>query len=152
MASFLYSNAKMLLMNTGVDLNVASAFHICLVMTNTTTNTQNTITTMSGWTGGATGLDECDGVGYSRQTLTNLLVTEATTYAWWDFDNVTFTSVAAATRSIQGAVIYKGVVGAASDATNVPVAYIDFSAPFAANGSNILITWAASPDGVMKLT
>lgn len=142
MASFIYDNAKKLLMNGGLDLDTHD-IRILLVMSNTTCDTEDTKLTISGFTT----LDEMDGAGYARVALTNEAVTDSGTYGKFDADDVTFTAVSAGTRSITGAVIYRFIT---NDTDNVPIAYIDFGGDFAANGSNIVITWSAT--GIINLT
>lgn len=145
MASFLYDNAKKLLMNGGLDLDTHD-IRIALVMSNTTADTEDTKTTISGGTGFTT-LDEMDGAGYARVALTTEAVTDSGTYGKFDADDVTFTSVSAGTRSVTGALIFRFIT---NDTDNVPIAYIDFGGDFAANGSNIVITWSAT--GIINLT
>lgn len=146
MASFVYDNAKELLMQGTLDLHGATDIKILLAMSNTTADTDTTVATISAF--GT--LDELNvGAGsYARQSMATLAVTQETGYGKWDADNVTFTSCTAGTRNVVGAVIYRNVSGDA-DATNIPIAYIDLGS-FAANGSNIVITWSAT--GIINLT
>ena len=150
MASFAYTVAKTELLKGTIDLHTTGAdVRVILVMTSTTANTERDKLTISGF---AT-LDECDGAGYARVALTTETVTQVDGTSYWgmfDADNVTFTAVSLgiSLRSIQGALVYKHVT---NDTDSIPLFWIDTGGfPFAANGSNIVITWAAG--GVAQLT
>lgn len=111
-----------------------------LVMTNTTTDTEDDVNTVSAF---AT-LDEMDGSGYSRQTIGSQVVTEdaANNRAYFDGSDVTFTSLGAGTRQVQAAMVYKHV---GADSSNIPLAFIDTGGfPFSANGGNVTIQWNAN--------
>ncbi len=131
MASFAYTRALNNIMEAGINFNSADV-RCMLVMTNTTVDTQEDTTTISGFTT----LDEYDGSGYSRQTLSSKLVTENTTNnrAEFSFANVTFSSVAAGTRAAEGALFYLHVT---NDSDSVPLWFDDFASNITGDGGDI---------------
>jgi hypothetical protein len=89
-------------------------------------------------------LDECNGSGYARITLTTPTVTPDTTNnkGVWDMDNIIFVLVGTSTRTVTGILIYKHV---GADSANIPIAYIDTATglPITPNGSSITVSIAA---------
>jgi len=145
MSSFVYTRAKTLLGRGDLDLE-AHDIRLLLVMTNTTANTEEDKTTISGFTT----LDEMDGTGYARQALAGEAVNEDTTNNRAEFDatDATFTAVGAGTRQVKAAILYRFIT---NDTDNIPIAYIDSGGfPFTANGGNIVVQF--NVEGIVQLT
>jgi len=126
----------------------AADLRVILVMTNTTCDTEPDVQTMSGFTT----IDECDGVGYAELDL-------ASVAAAWDATNNRLEwdatdgdmdggggSIAAATRDVQGYVIYRYVDG--TDANDVPWGYRDIG-PYTMAGGPFDFVWNA--EGIAQL-
>ena len=147
MANFLYVIAKTGLLDGSIDLNTHD-IRCLLVMTNTTADTENTKTTLSGFTT----LDEMDGAGYTRQTLTGEAVAADNTNNRGEFtaSDITFASVSAGTRNVAGAILYRHIT---NDTDAIPIAYIDTAGtlafPFVPNGGSIKI--AANAQGLVQV-
>jgi hypothetical protein len=144
MANFVYTEAKRALLAGELDMN-AHDIRVMLVMTNTTADTEEDKTTISGFTT----LDEMDGAGYARQALANEAVAadNPNNRGEFDADNVNIANVSAGTRQVAGVVVFRHVT---NDADSVPICYIDDDCPFDANGGDIDITWNA--EGILQLT
>lgn len=148
MANFLYTNAKRALLAGELDLD-ANTIRCLLVMTNTTADTEKDKLTISGFTT----LDEMDGSGYSRQTLSGKAVAADNTNNRGEFtaSDITFQNVSAGTRSVAAAILYKFIT---DDTDSVPIAYIDTAGslafPLTPNGGNIKI--AANAEGFIQAT
>lgn len=142
MANFVYTNAKRAILAGEIDL-ASDDIRALIVMTNTTADTDEDAATL----GAITTLDEFDGSGYTRQALTTTEVTAdaANDRGVFSADDVTFANVSAGTRSAAAFVIYKHVT---DDTDAVPLLYIDtvtgITLPFAPNGGDVLLNWAAS--------
>ena len=145
--SFVYTIAKAGLMNGSIDLDTHD-IRAMLVMTNTTADTENTKTTISGFTT----LDEFDGAGYTRQALTGESVGADNTNNRGEFtaDTFTFTNLSAGTRSIAGVVLFRYIT---TDADHIPIAYIDTSGsvtfPITPTGGSLII--AANAEGFIQV-
>lgn len=143
--SFVYTPAKKLLANGGLDLDT-NDMRVLLVMTNTTADTEQD----AAFIGDFTTLDEYNGAAYARKTLTGEVVNEddPNNRAEFDADDVTWASLGAGTRQAAGALLFKFVT---NDADSVPVAYIDSGGfPINGNGANFTITWNA--EGILQVT
>lgn len=146
MANFIYNEAKRAIAAAEIDFDAPNDFRVLLVMTNTTADTEDDVNTISGFST----LDEMDGSGYTRQSLTGDTLTEdaANNRAEYDASNITFTAVGAGTRQVQAAIVYKHVT---NDSDSVPIAFIDTGGfPFTANGGDITITWNA--EGIIQFS
>ncbi len=141
MANFIYNEAKRAVAEAELDFGSGgSTFKVALVMTNTTTDTEDDVNLMNGFTT----LDEMDGSGYSRQTIASQTVGEdaGNNRAYFDASDITFTSLGAGTRQVQAAILYKHV---GADSSNIPIAFYDTGGfPFTANGGNVTIQWSAN--------
>lgn len=147
MASFAYTNFKTVLLQAGIDLREAGHdIRVMLVMTNTTADTQEDVTTISAFTT----LDEYDGANYVRKACANQTATadNANNRGEFDFDDFTWTSLGAGTRQAQAAVIYRHVT---NDTDSVPLAFVDTGGfPFSGNGGNV--TYTVNVEGAIQTT
>lgn len=135
------------IMNGSIDLDT-STLKAILLMTSTTVDTED-----KQFVSGFTTLDEMDGSGYSRVTLSGGTVTGDLVNHRGEivFSDIRFTGVGAGTRQVQGVLIYKHVT---NDADSIPIAYMDGDSagvlPFTANGGDIVI---ASPvEGLLRVS
>lgn len=153
MASHVYNIAKSGFMGGTIDLDT-HVIKVTLVMTNTTADTQVDANFMPGGASDPiTTLDEMDG-GYSgdfagsdRKTLSvTVSVDDTDDEGVFDATDVTWTALAAGTRSVDGAVIYKHIT---SEALSIPIAWIDFSPDVVANGGDLTIQW--NSEGIINL-
>lgn len=142
MASFIYNELKKLALNGGLDLD-GQDIRVMLLMTNTTADTQNDgIDTINDFTT----LDEFNGSGYVRKALANETVTKDDTNdrAAFSADNLTWSSLGAGTRSVNGALVHRHVT---ADTDSIPYAWIEFNAT--PDGNDFVVKWnsgAASGD------
>jgi hypothetical protein len=148
--SFWYTPAKERLAKGDLDFDEAgNDIRVLLAMTNTTADTDQDAGTLA-----AIGtLDEYDGAGYSRAALAAPSVDRD------DANNraeITATSpisfgatVAAGTRSAQGAVVYRHVDGTA--ANDQPIAWID-TGGFPLNGGGGPFELAINAEGLLQIT
>jgi hypothetical protein len=153
MSSHFFNEAKRAYANKELDWDTDTVKAI-LLMTNTTADTDYDVNTVS-----AIGtLDEMDGSGFTwghgntgRKTLTASIseVTggPGTGYAMLDGVNLTWATLGAGTRAVQGVLVAKE--GAADDTTAVPEVWVEFASPFTANGGDLTVSWHA--DGIVKL-
>lgn len=152
MANFVYTNAKKALMEGDIDLDGTDDIRVLLAMSNTTMDTEEDILNINaGQSGGPTTLDEMDGASYVRKELASEAVTadNANDEAQFDAADVTWSTLGAGTRDVQGAVVYKFT--STNDSLNVPIAWIeDGGFPITANGGDLTIQWNA--EGILKLT
>ncbi len=106
-------------------------------------------------------LDECDSAtftfahaGDGRKDLgTSAVVKDVSGRV--DFEtgaaSLTWASMAAATRSIQGALVHEK--GASDDTTAYPIAFCDFGTAVAANGQDFVVNWdAGTTEDCMRWT
>ena len=147
MASFVYTHAKALLLQGGLNfLEAGQDMRVMLVMTNTTADTDQDVENIAD----ITTLDEYDGANYVRKALANQAVNEdaANNRGEFDADDVTWTALGAGTRQAQGMVLYRHVT---NDADAILVAFIDTGGfPFSGNGGNVTVTWNA--EGILQAT
>jgi hypothetical protein len=148
--SFWYTPAKERLAKGDLDFDEAgNDIRVLLAMTNTTADTDQDAGTLA-----AIGtLDEYDGAGYSRAALAAQSVVRD------DANNraeimatspVSFgATVAAGTRSAQGAVVYRHVDGTA--ANDQPIAWID-TGGFPLNGGGGPFELAINAEGLLQIT
>lgn len=152
MASLVYNAFKAGCMDytTGVDLDTDTVKMI-LCMTNTTAQTDPD----KDFIGDLTTLDEFDGSGYTsgfgnagRKTLAGAVVTsdDANNEGKFDGDDVTWTSLGAGTRSIDGVLLVEEIT---NDAASKIICYVEFTTPIVANGGDVTISWHA--DGILNL-
>ena len=144
--SLTYTEAKRALASGEIDLHTGGDdIRAIAVMTNTTADTEEDVTTVSGFTT----FDECDDTTYARITMANEVVASdnANDRAEFDADDLSFTFTGDATRQIAAILIIKHVT---NDTDSVPLFYIDSAGfPFTATGS-VTIQWNA--EGIWQLT
>lgn len=132
----------------------AETIKCTLLMTNTTADTEEDAATVSAFST----LDEMDGSGFTwghgntgRKTLT-ITPTHDTTNNRAEFTvsggSTTWASLGAGTRSVQGALIFSE--GTSDDTDAYPIAWVEFSSPFTANGTDFTINWDS--EGVFHIT
>lgn len=144
MASLFFNVAKKGLMDGSIDLDTDD-IRVALVMTNTTTDTEQTVTTVSGF---AT-LDECNATGYSRQVIGGKSVTQdnANHRGVFSGNQVVFSGLSGdASRNIQGALIYKHV---GADSSNIPICFSEFTTPVPKEATSITVPWPGT--GILYL-
>lgn len=145
MASVIYNEFKRANAAGEIDLN-ADDIRIHLCMTNSTAGTQNDgVVTVSN----ITTVDKFDGSGYVLKALANEAVNkdDANDRAEFDADDVTYTALGNGTRAAQGVLIHKYVDG--TDANDLVIAYVQFSANQNPGGSDFTIQWNA--EGILQL-
>jgi len=152
MASHFFNEAKRAFSNKEIDIDT-DTIKATLVMTNTTADTEYEKDTVSA----LTTLDEMDGTGFTwghgndgrktlSVTLSEVIGAPGVGYAMWDATDVTWASLGAGTRDVQGVLIFKE--GASDDTTAVPICFVDFAADFTASGGDLTVQWHA--DGFVK--
>ncbi|HET6327065.1 MAG TPA: hypothetical protein VFG04_20460 [Planctomycetaceae bacterium] len=136
MASHWFDKALTQLINS--YMVSGATIKVALCMTNTTADTVFNAATVSALT-----LDECDGVNYSRKTLTSLAANQddTDTEGVFDADDVTFSSLGAGSRASQGALIFKF---GTSDSDSVPLLWVEFTSPVTHDGTDFSIVWNSS--------
>jgi hypothetical protein len=79
--------------------------------------------------------------GYSRETMTAKAITTTASKTMFDGDDVEFGALGGASNAtITGAIIYKGTLLAADDATNIPIMYVRFDTSLLTNGGTVTIS------------
>lgn len=145
MASLVQNNAKRGILAGEIDMN-ADDIRIRLVMTNTTCDTENNISTLSGFTT----IDACDATGYADVALTSEAVNQDNSNNRAEFDaaDASFTGLGGdATRDYQGVLLYKFVT---NDTDSIPIAFIEFTnQPITSAASQVDIPWNA--EGILQL-
>lgn len=146
MSSFVYTEAKRAIANKELDLD-SDDLRMCLLMTNTTANTEKEKTTIAGFTT----LDEFNGSGYSSGGVSvtgRSISSDATNHrANVACSNVVYSAIGAGTRSIAGALLYKF---ASALGTSIPIAWFDSGGfPLPANGGDL--TLAFTVDALLKV-
>lgn len=126
-----------------------------LVMTNTTADTEIDSDTVDD----ISTLDEMDGSGFTwghgndgRKTLSITVSTDDSNDRG-DANagaSTTWASLGAGTRSVQGVLLAKE--GPTNDTDAVPIVYLDFAAPVAANGQDFVVNWDAGAGDVFRIT
>lgn len=144
--SFVYTGFKQRLLKGDVDLDTQD-IRVILCMTNTTADTLQDANVVND-----VALDEYDGSGYTRATLTGEAVNQDDPNNRSEFDANDFTfgsAVGAGTRSAQGMVLYRHVDGTA--ANDQLIAWIDSGGfPFAGNGGAVNCT--INVEGLLQAT
>lgn len=118
MAKFFYNRGLELIAKNDLDCETAT-LKARLVMTNTTCDTEKDKLTNTGFT-------DIDAHGTATdQTLANVSITrdDVNDRIIIDADNIIFSALAAGARQSQGLYIYQDL---GAEASNVPVAYLDF--------------------------
>lgn len=143
MASQVYNAAKTRLIDGTIDLNTDD-IRVALLMTNTTGDTDNDGDV---FVGDLTTLDEMDGANYVRKALANEAVAtdDANDRAEFDADDVVWSSLGAGARQVQGALLFKFVT---NDADSPLIAWVEFSSPVTADGTNFTLQWNA--EGILQ--
>lgn len=140
MASVLYNEFKRANMAGEIDLN-ADDIRAKLLMSNTTCDTENDgIVNVDDFTT----QDKSDATGYADQALGSETVTkdDPNDRAEFSSGNVVFSGLSGdATRDYVGILIYKYVDG--TDANDIPIAYIEFSAPISSAATQVTVTCPA---------
>jgi predicted outer membrane repeat protein len=147
-ANFIYNHAKHELGQGGL-IFATHDMRVMFVMTNTTANTEDDVTSISGFTT----LDEMDGSGYTRQALTGEAWAKDATNNRSEFDanDPNFGAVGIGTRQVQAAIVYRHIT---DDTDSFPVAYFDTVStgatfPFWTNGGTSAIAWNA--EGIVQV-
>ncbi len=147
MANFVYTEATRAFMEAELDLNATDDVRMIIVMSNTTTDTEEDVTTM----GGFTTLDEYDGTGYvaGGQTLDNEVVNkdDANNRSEFDADDEVFSNLGVGTRQAVAIVVFKFIT---SFSLSLPLAFMDTGGfPFDGNGNDVTFEWNA--EGIIQL-
>lgn len=147
MASKIYTETARATMAGEYDFN-ADTFYCRLLLTNTTADTENSgITAVSGFTT----LDEHDSAG--TKTLASIAVNKDDTNrrAEFDADDVTWTSLAAASsgRNVQGVLICKQAGGSPAT-SDPPIAFLEFASAKTPDGSDFVVRWDS--EGILQMT
>ena len=154
MASNIKNEAKRAVPAGEIDLN-ADPLYTILVMSNTTTDTENDAIVHIG---DLTTLDEFDGTGYNssaRQELDSIAVNkdDANDRAEFDAADEAYSSLGNGTRQIQGVDIYHDPDDdgdTADDATNNVLFFIEFTATINPGGSTLTIQW--DTEGIVQFS
>jgi hypothetical protein len=150
MASVLYNSAKANIMNGTIDLNTHD-IRARLVMLNTTCDTEN-----DGKLDLAdfTTIDPSDATGYADVALASEAVTinDANDRAYFSATgDLVFSGLSGnASRNYVGVLLYKYVDG--TNANDLPLAYIEFTAPVVKEATQVTVTQPAAPAGWLYLT
>lgn len=153
-ASQVFNVFKRDIANGTIDLDTDTDLKVLLVMTNSTSGSSadrdfDTI-------GSITTLDEFVGTGYTgghagagRRTLASKTMTkdDANDRGEFDFADVTWTALGSASRSIEGALVFKENT---SDGTSVPLFYIKWPSAIATTGGDV--TMQVDAQGALHLT
>ena len=162
MASQVFEVWKAGILDGSIDSVTTSAdtlLRLMLISTNTTADTENDgITAVSG-SGAFTTLDQFDGdinsQAFSSQknsdhhikTVTCSVTESGTTKYLTASGTITWTSVDAGTRNIQGVLLFKHTNdsgGAGVDPEGTHIAFFDFSSDVTPNGGNISVTFSSN--------
>jgi len=145
MASAVPNSAKTRLMNGGLNL-ASDDIRARLVMTNTTCDTEvDAINDLADYTT----IDVADATSYADVELTeSVAVDEVNNRAEFDATDISFSGLGGdATRAYQGVLLYKYVDG--TDANDLPVAFIEFTATIPATATQVNVQWNA--EGILQL-
>lgn len=145
MASFMYNAGVLCILQKAIDAN-ALDLRARLVMTNTTVDTENDA---KDHLDDFTTMDTHDGSGYVEKTCASIAVAVDDTNggATLDFADITWSSLGAGTRSIEGVLIYHQ--DSAADSGRIPILFFD-TANVASNGGDVTLTVNAS--GAFRIT
>jgi len=155
MASHYFNYAKAVGAGEGTRIDWDADTIKCIpMMTNTTADTEYEVETVSA----ITTPDYMDGTGFTwtyggdgnKDLSGSLAITDVTGapgvgYAKIDATDVTWATLGAGTRAIQGILIYKD---GGSYSASVPLCFVDFASDFTANGGDLTVAWHA--DGLVK--
>jgi len=144
--SHVLNDAKRAVAEAEIDLATAD-WRVLLVMLNSTVPSENDgIINLDDYSI----LDEFDGAGYSRKTLTGVTLTkvDASDNVQLVANNPVWTSQAAGTRNIAGALLYIYVDGTA--ANDIPFAF--FTGAGAPVGDDVTIRWSGEASSGIVLT
>lgn len=144
MASHVFNAAKTRLWNGTIDLDTHD-IRAKLLMTNTTADTEvDTVV----FVGDLTTLDLMDGANYVDKALANeaCATDDGNDRSEFDADDITWSSLGAGSRSVQGLLLYKFVT---NDADSPLIAWIEFASPVAPDGSNFTIQFNA--EGILQM-
>jgi hypothetical protein len=145
MAAFWYTPAKQKLAKGDLDFDTVD-LRVKLVMTNTTTDTEQDAANLAAFTT----IDEYDGSGYTAIDLAGISVNEddANNRSEIDYSDGSFgATVGAGTRNWQALLYYVRVDG--TNANDYPVAYIDVTA---ANGNGGAVNLTVNAEGLLQIT
>jgi len=146
MASLVYNNFLLLLGQGQIDLRESGDdIRVALLMTNTTADTEEETALMNAFTT----LDEMDGSGYARKTLSSqaIAIDTSADRAEFDIEDLTWSSLGNGTRAIQGLLILKHVT---NDTDSIPLAFIEFSSTQNPGGSDFTVQ--IDSQGLLQLT
>jgi hypothetical protein len=138
MANFVYTRAKKLTVDGGLNWGT-NDIRALFVMTNSTADTQEDTTTISGFTT----LDEFDGPSYGRKNL-SIVTAESTgnNTASASISTITWPSLGVGSRSVKGLLIFKFVSG---DSTNVPLLWIDTGGfPITPENTDVIVSFTTA--------
>lgn len=124
---------------------VTPDWRAAMLMSNTTADTENDgISVVSD----LNTLDECDGSGYTREALQNMSVSkdDANDRALIDADDIDFGEVGAATRAVQGVLIYHHDT---DDDSSIPLVWLEFASNKTMDGSQFIAEFDA--DGISEV-
>lgn len=148
MASFVYTIAGEHFLNATLGDLDALDIRAVPCMTNTVCDTEVDKGTCGNFTGGTPGMDEFDGSGYTANgfTLLNDLITRVTAgdltgFTKYDADDWAMGAIGAGTRSVQGILVIRWNTTLSN---SVPLAWLEFAAPWAGDGSSRTIIWPAN--------
>lgn len=142
MADVSFNNGMEQILKGAIDFS-SDDIRIALLMTNTTPdaddNVPNDIAT----------LDEFDGANYVRKALASETVTQddANNRAEFDAADVTFSSLGAGTRAIEGILIYKHV---GTDANHILLFWKELGSTFTPSGNDVILNW--DTQGILQLS
>jgi hypothetical protein len=146
MASAIPNSALVRLLNGGIDLDTDD-IRARLCMTNTTCDTEvDAINDLADYTT----IDIADATDYADVALADEAVAadDGNNRAEFDATNISFTGLGGdATRAYQGVLLYKYVDG--TNANDLPLAFIDFSADIPATATQVDVPWDA--EGILQL-
>lgn len=146
MSSIMYVEAARAILAGEIDFN-ADTFYIRLLCTNTTADTEKTVTTVAGFTT----LDEHDSAG--QEELANIAVAadNSNLRAEFDADDVTFTALAAASsgRDVQGALLCHQAGGSPAT-SDIPIAFLEYASNKTPDDSDFVVRW--DTEGIVRLT
>lgn len=144
MASLVYNNFKHRLLEA--YLSTSDDIRVTILMTNTTADTEvDAINFVNDFTT----LDEYDGSGYVRKTLSSEAtnVDDTNDRGEFDFEDTTWSSLGAGTRDGQGLLVLLHVT---NDTDSIPLFFIDFTSNFTGNGGDV--TFQVNSEGALHCT
>ncbi len=146
MASVVYNEFKRASAAGEIDLN-ADDIRVRLLMSNTTCDSENDgVVQIADFTT----VDPADATGYADVALGGEAVNkdDGNDRAEFDANDAVFSGLSGdATRNYVGVLIYKYVDG--SDANDLVIAYVEFSAPLVKEATQVTVQWDA--EGILQL-